>query len=254
MSGLHLRVPGEGDKAPVEMRHRGGVVSYKQSMLRLTVDRPELINVAYSSLLTHRLLLDSYVELRPDFKLALSPVKVEPWAPPIARLAAEAAEIAGVGPMAAIAGAVAQAVMGDLIRAGARIAVVENGGEIAALSNSKLTVAVYAGPSPLSMKLGFELDVSDYPVGIATSSATVSRSISFGQADAAVAVANEASIADAAAKAICNAAVGSDSEAAVSRALEAADELKPYIRGALVIKDKHVGLTGRLPRLVRFRA
>ncbi|MEM4700151.1 MAG: UPF0280 family protein [Candidatus Nezhaarchaeales archaeon] len=229
-----------------------GLIAYKQSLLKVIVDRPELISVARSSLLTHRLLLDSYVELRPDFKIALSPIKVEAWAPLVAKLAAEAAEIAGVGPMAAVAGAIAQAVMLDLIRGGAAVAVVENGGEVSALSDGKLTVAIYAGRSPLSMRLGFELDVVDYPIGIATSSATVSRSINFGQADAAVAIADEASVADAAAKAICNATVGSDDESAVRKALETADELRPYIRGALVIKGKHLGLTGKLPKLVRF--
>lgn len=247
-----LRMSNEGHKATVRAGYRG-VVSYKQSVLNVIVDRPELIEAARSSLLTHRLLLDSYVELRPDFKLSLSPVRVEDWAPLVARLAAEAAGVAGVGPMAAIAGAIAQAVMFDLVQRGALLAVVEDGGEIAAFSDGKLTVAVYAGRSPLSMRVGFELDIGDYPVGIAASSATVSKSINFGQADAAVAVADEASMADAAAKAICNAAVGSDDEAAVYRALEAADELRPYIRGALVIKGGRVGLAGRLPRLVGFK-
>lgn len=242
----------EGNKAAVRGKYKG-IAAYKQSLLRVIVDRPELIDVARLSLLSHRLLLDSYVESRPDFKLALSPINVEDWAPLVARLAAEAAEIAGVGPMAALAGAIAQAVMYDLIREGAVVAVVENGGEVSALSDSKLTVAVYAGPSPLSMRLGFELDVGDYPIGIATSSATVSKSINFGQADAAVAIADEASVADAAAKAICNAAVGNDDEAAVYKALEAADKLRPYIKGALVVKGKYVGLAGRLPKLVKFK-
>ena len=229
-----------------------GEVVYKQSRLKLLVSEPRLLDVAKASLLTHRLLLDEYVESHPLFKIALSPVRVEPWAPLVARLAAEAAEVAGVGPMAAVAGAIAQAVMNDLVRAGARVAVVEDGGEIAALADRAITVAVYARPSPLSMKVGFELRPSDYPVGIATSSASVSRAINFGSADAAVVVADEAAMADAAAKAVCNAVTGSDEEEAVLRGLEVADDLRPYIRGALVIKGGHVGLSGRLPKLVGF--
>lgn len=235
------------------MKKYRGVVSYKQSRLNLIVDSPRLLEVARTSLLTHRLLLDQYVERHPLFKLALSPVKVHAWAPKVARLAAEAAEIAGVGPMAAVAGAIAEAVMEDLLKTGARIAVVENGGEVAATASEKLNIAVYAGPSPLSMKLGFELSQAEYPIGIATSSASVSKAINFGEADAAVAVADEASIADAAAKAICNAVQGRSGEEAVARGLEVADELRPYIRGALVVRGRHVGLTGRLPRLVGFR-
>lgn len=251
MSSLRQGMPHEGDQAP--MKKYRTAISYKQSRLNVIVDSPRLLKVAYSSLLTHRLLLDQYVERHPSFRISLHPVRVEPWAPKVARLAAEAAEIAEVGPMAAVAGALAEAVMEDLLKAGAQIAVVENGGEVAATAIESLNVAVYAGPSPLSMKVGFELGPTDYPIGIATSSASVSKAINFGEADAAVVVANEASLADAAAKAVCNAVKGRDDEEAVAKGLEVADRLRPYIRGALVIKGRHVGLTGRLPRLAGFR-
>ncbi|PCN50596.1 hypothetical protein B6U99_03565 [Candidatus Geothermarchaeota archaeon ex4572_27] len=140
--------------------------------------------------------------------------------------------------------------MWDLVEAGARHCLVENGGEISATSTGRVTVGIYAGPSPLSGRVGLELEGGDYPVGIATSSASVSRAINLGMADAAVVVADEASMADAAAKAVCNAVVGDDVEASVKRGLDVADDLRPYIRGAVVIRGGYIGLTGRLPRIV----
>ncbi|RLF11610.1 MAG: hypothetical protein DRJ98_03085 [Thermoprotei archaeon] len=225
----------------------------KQSNILVLTDTPLALEAAYRSLLVHRALLDEYVEKRPWFKLALSPVKVEDWAPHAAKLAAEAAEIAGVGPMAAVAGALAEVVMWDMVRAGAKLSVVENGGEISAISPKRLNIAVHAGPSPLSGKVGFEVSESDFPIGIATSSASVSKAINLGLADAAVVVAEEAAIADAAAKAVCNAVIGEDEEGSIKRGLEAADDLKPYIRGALIIRGRHIGLMGKLPRLIGFK-
>ena len=246
---MRQRVPHEGDKGTVGGRFRARLV-VKQSNVLVEVDREDLLDKAVASLLSHRAALDAYVEAHPEFKYSLVPVKVEEWAPRVARLAAEAAEIAGVGPLAAVSGAIAEAVMWDLVEAGARHCLVENGGEISATSTGRVTVGIYAGPSPLSGRVGLELEGGDYPVGIATSSASVSRAINLGMADAAVVVADEASIADAAAKAVCNAVVGDDVEASVKRGLDVADDLRPYIRGAVVIRGGYIGLTGRLPRIV----
>lgn len=244
------RVPHEGYKGPMKAVFKAKYV-IRQSNVTVAVDRENLLTEALRSLLFHRLALDAYVKLHPEFKYSLQPVKVESHAPKVARLAAEAAEIAGVGPLAAVAGALAEAVMWDLVSAGAKLCVVENGGEISALSPGTMIIGVYAGPSPLSGKVGLELVKEDFPVGVATSSASVSKAINFGKADAAVAVADEASIADAAAKAICNAVMGDDVEASVKRGLDVADDLRPYIRGALVVRGSYLGVTGRLPKVVR---
>jgi len=182
-------------------------------------------------------------------RLSLDPIKVEYEAPSVVKLAAEAAEIAGVGPMAAIPGALAEVAVREMIRQGALVNVIENGGEIAGLSSLPINVAIYAGSSPLSGYVGFQLIPDDFPVGVATSSATVSHALNFGKADAAVVIADSASMADAAAKAVCNAVQGDDEEASVQSGLEVAETLSP-VRSAIVIRGKHIGTVGKLPTLL----
>lgn len=70
-------------------------------------------------------------EKDPDFKLTLSPHPVLPGAPVIAEAMAASANLAGVGPMAAVAGAFAEFVGRDLMKVCAEV-IVENGGDIAA--------------------------------------------------------------------------------------------------------------------------
>jgi ApbE superfamily uncharacterized protein (UPF0280 family) len=113
-----------------------------------------------------------------------------------------------------------------------------------------LTVGIYAGQSALSEHVGFHLIQSDFPIGIATSSATVSRALNFGEADAAVIVADTASMADAVAKAACNAVRGDDCEASVQSGLEVVEKIG-HVRGAIIIRDGYVGAVGKLPRLAR---
>jgi len=223
----------------------------KQSNLLIITDCLQAAETAVSAIALHRTLLEGYILRRPEYQHTLNPFKVEEGAPQVVRLAAEAAEIAGVGPMAAIPGALAElAVEEMLLHHRSNVNLVENGGEIAASSNRQLTVGIYAGPSQLSGKVGFHLQPGDFPLGIATSSASVSNALNFGEADAAVVIADSASMADAAAKAVCNAVQGDDGEASVQAGLEVAETI-PRIRASVVVRGKYIGAVGRLPKLVR---
>jgi len=182
--------------------------------------------------------------------MSLDPVRISETAPRIVGLAADAAEIAGVGPMAAIPGALAELAVENMLLHCASTSLVENGGEISAVSSVPLNVGIYAGTSPLSGRIGFHLTAEDFPIGIATSSATVSHALNFGEADAAVVIADTASLADAAAKAVCNAVRGSDFEASIQFGLEKAETI-PCVRSALIIRGKYVGTVGKLPKLLR---
>jgi ApbE superfamily uncharacterized protein (UPF0280 family) len=135
---------------------------------------------------------------------------------------------------------------------GASVSLVENGGEIAANSRIPLNVGIYAGPSPVSARVGFRLEPNDFPIGISTSSASVSHALTFGEADAAVAVADTAALSDAAATAICNAVNGVDVEESVQAGLETAERIA-NLRGALVVRGRYVGSVGRLPRLLNLK-
>jgi hypothetical protein len=105
--------------------------------------------------------------------------------------------------MAAVAGAIAQYVGADLLKLSPEL-IVENGGDIFLKSKGERVVAIYAGGSPLSGKIGIRIKGAATPLGVCTSSGTVGHSLSFGRADAVVAVAKSAILADAAATAVGN--------------------------------------------------
>jgi len=96
------------------------------------------------------------------------------------------------------------------------------------------------------------LEPADFPIGISTSSASVSHALTFGKADAAVAVADTAALSDASATAICNAVTGTDTEASVQAGLEAAERM-PHLRGALVVRGGFIGAVGKLPRMLNLK-
>jgi len=185
--------------------------------------------------------LEAYFARVPYFAASLVPITVETDAPPIIREMAEAARQAGVGPMAAVAGAVAQFVGEGLGKLSPEV-IVENGGDIYLRGSQKRTVAIYAGNSHLSGRLGLEVAPAELPLGVCTSSATVGPSFSFGRTDSAVAVARSAALADAAATAIGN-AVGSAEE--IGKGLEVAQGI-PGLLGTVVIVGDKLGVWGSL--------
>lgn len=147
--------------------------------------------------------LERYIEGHPPFLLSLSPVSVGLDAPDIVRAMAHATEKVGVGPMAAVAGAIAEFVGTELLQFSPEI-IIENGGDIYLRSLKPRLVGIYAGTSPLTGKIGLSIDAEDTPIGISTSSGTVGHSLSFGKADAVTVLSPSASLADAAATAIGN--------------------------------------------------
>lgn len=112
-------------------------------------------------------------------------------------------------------------------------------------------MGLYAGRNVLSGSIGFRISPSECPIGIATSSATVSHAFSFGEAEAATIFAETSTLADAFATAVCNAVQGKDIEESIQLGLEAAEKKRDLIRGALIIREKHVGSVGKIPQLVK---
>jgi len=158
---------------------------------------------AYKLVLKYRSMLEAYIERNRDFLTSLEPLSVEQDAPRIAREMAEAGSKVGVGPMAAVAGAIAEYVGKELLAFTPEI-IVENGGDIFLKTVRKRTIGIYAGNSPLTGKVGLEIDAAETPLGVCTSSGTVGHSLSFGRADAVVILSASATLADAAATAIGN--------------------------------------------------
>ena len=150
-----------------------------------------------------RQVLEGYIASDPFFASTFSPYETDTDEPLILHMAA-AASAAGVGPMATVAGAIAAAGIDAMIDAGARFGVIDNGGDIALVSDRDVRVGVHSGTAPLSDRIAFVVPPHNEPFGICTSSATVGPSISFGIADAVTIFAPDPLLADAWATAVCN--------------------------------------------------
>lgn len=194
-----------------------------------------------------RVLLEKYIEEDPDFINSLTSYELKPGAPPIAIDMAEAAMKAGVGPMAAVAGAFAQYV-GRALTMRSKDVIVENGGDIYLRSTRQRRIGIFAGQSPLSNRLAIEIRPEDTPIGICTSSGTVGHSLSFGTADAVVILSPSAVLADAVATAAGNMV---QSEEDIQRAVEYAMGISG-VTAALVIKGDRLAVQGKLKLVPMF--
>jgi ApbE superfamily uncharacterized protein (UPF0280 family) len=190
-------------------------------------------------ILKYRAILKKYIAGHPLFLTTLEPFFPEATAPLIVKAMAKDGEKAGVGPMAAVAGAIAQFAGEELSKFSTDI-IIENGGDIYLRSKADRIIGIYAGRSPLSGKIGLEIEGKDSPLGISTSSGTVGHSLSFGKADAVVILADTAILSDAVATAIGNLIITPrDIPAGIQKA-----QTIPGVRGGVIIKDEEMGLWG----------
>jgi hypothetical protein len=222
----------------------------KESRGTIIADKEEAIEIAIASLKRNRLELEAFGRSNQRFLFSLKPVK-PPAEPLVARLMAEAAEKADVGPMAAVAGVLADLAVKDMIEAGCEVAVVEDGGEISAVSNIPVDVALAAGDEPLSKRFGFRL--TEFPVGVATSSGRFSHALSFGDAEAATIFCDNAGLADAAATAVGNVVKGEKPQEAIQRGIDRAQSIQG-VNGLLIMYRGFVGTGGKIPQIIRVDA
>lgn len=220
-------------------------VRLKESDLAIGVDASSysdsLITMCRRELIQIRAQLESYILLHPAFQTSLYPIQLLTSAPPLACIMADAARLAGVGPMAAVAGAVAQAI-GEKLDPIVESVIVENGGDIYINSQRERVVAVYAGKSKFSHRVGIKIRADQQPLGICTSSGTVGPSLSFGSADAVVIQGYPAALADAAATRIGNMI---HKEEDLPQAVQAAQNI-PGVIGVLAIKNDTMAAWGAL--------
>ncbi len=191
-----------------------------------------------------RSLLEDYININPDFALSHKPIILGDNAPPMALAMAKAANMAGVGPMAAVAGAFARAA-GEFLLAYSGEVFVENGGDIFLAGSKERLVGIFAGQSPFSGKIALQIDPAQMPLGICTSSGTVGPSISYGQADAVTILAKDTLLADAVATAAANLI---QNEGDLEKAVNFAGSIKG-VSGALAIKNQTMAAWGEI-RLV----
>lgn len=208
-------------------------VRVKETDLWILATR-DLSQEALEEVLRLRHQLEGYIDSHPAFLSSYSPLPDDPLAPSVVRQMLAAALKTGVGPMAAVAGAIAEGVGSRLLQRSPEV-VVENGGDVFIKARRPLRVAIYAGDSPLSMRIGLEIAPERTPLGVCTSSATVGHSESFGRADAVCVVARSCALADAAATALGNRVKGEED---LEGALEAAKGIEGVEAVVIVLRDK----------------
>lgn len=215
-------------------------VTVKETDLFIKADR-DLTKEAEFSVCKYRTHIETYIEQHPDFKTTLIPWKRDRFAPKIVQEMIEASRLAQVGPMAAVAGAIAQFVGWDLLHFTEGI-VIENGGDIFVKSNHDLKVSIFAGTSPLSNKIGIEIHSEEMPLGVCTSSGTVGHSLSHGNADAVTVISKSVPLADAAATSIGNLV---RKKRDIHHALSHAQNIKG-VSGVIIIIDDRLGTWGNV--------
>lgn len=183
--------------------------------------------------------ITQYIEYDRVFGEIHQPYQVREDAPPIVREMAEAAAKAGVGPMAAVAGAVAEYVGRELVKFSEQI-IVENGGDIFLKTNRVRSIGIYAGASSFSGQLFIELEPEPQPVAICTSSGTVGHSFSYGRTDAAVVLSTSTILADAVATAAGNCVKEAGD---IERVLDWIKSIEG-VRGLVVILGEYCGAWG----------
>ena len=201
----------------------------------------DLRKIVENRVLFYRHQLESYGTERPDFLKSLTPVESDPLAPRIVRKMIAASAAVGVGPMACVAGALAEFVGRDINHLSDEY-IIENGGDISLRTRKVRKTAVYAKNSPYSQRIGIALPPSENAYGICTSSATVGPSLSLGKADAVCIVAQSALFADALATRLGNAVNNADD---LNRALEDGQQF-PDVIGILIIVGRSLAVWGEI--------
>ncbi|HOT02696.1 MAG TPA: UPF0280 family protein [Methanolinea sp.] len=218
---------------------------FRETIATILADDENHVEAAREGLMQARHELEHYIAQDPFFATTMEPYAGRSDSTVVRRMIA-AALSAGVGPMAAVAGAIAWAGVESMAASGASLGVIDNGGDIALISDRALRVGVHAGRSPYSDRFAFEIPPRTEILGICTSSATVGHSLSLGTADAVCVFSQNPALADAWATAICNAITPDDTSIIDRVPWEEVD-------GVYVIAGEWTSSFGSLPPLVRAR-
>jgi len=232
-----------------ERTYRNRVSQNSLTSFRLCVRETDLLihcdtdlsQKSLESVYAYRGFIESYIRMHPDFLTSLAPLDDDDIAPPIIRDMLKASLAANVGPMASVAGAISEYVGKDMLKLSENV-IIENGGDIYLKTQEDVRVAVYAGNSPLTYKIGLLLKPAQMPLGVCTSSGTVGHSLSFGKADAVCVLSRSSTMADAAATAIGNMVNGKED---IRTALEKGIKIEGVL-GALIVIADHFGAIGEV--------
>jgi uncharacterized protein len=219
-----------------------------QSDVTVISDAEKYISIAYDSLKKHRTILNETIKNYPQFRTSYVPYFTKSSQKLIIQMQ-NAAQFADVGPMATVAGVLADLMCSEMVKSGAKIAVVENGGEIMIHSDEDIYIGLYSHTTKVKDSIGFVFKGGSPPMGIGTSSGTFGHAHSLGKADTVTIFASSAGVADAVATKIANNITRKGNNCIFSDAIEIAKSLDGNLSVFITCGNK-VAKVGSIPELI----
>ena len=216
---------------------------YRESILTVVCD-DGLRDAAFDAMMEARYSVESKISEDPFFGITYDPYPASPGDDELVRRMCDASAVAGVGPMAGVAGAVAVHIAERLVEMGSTYAVVENGGDIAFYSPEPRLVGIFAD-HPVFRDLAFSVS-SDRIIGICSSSRTVGPSVSFGTSSISTVFSDDVILADCCATALGNLV---RDEASIQGAVEDIGS-RAGVRGCMACCGDKVAMFGDIPEMV----
>ena len=204
-----------------------------------------LLRTAQEAIFEARAVIESKVEEDPFFGITYDPMPPDSSDHPLIQRMCQASVIAGVGPMAGVAGAVAEFAVGRLVDAGAEEAVVENGGDIAIYSPKGRPVGIFAD-HPVFRDLAFDV-TADKVLGICSSSRKIGPSVSLGESNISTVVSDNVVLADCCATALGNMVTGEEN---LAESCERIGSLEG-VRGCMSCCGGKIAVYGDLPEMIK---
>jgi len=183
--------------------------------------------------------IEDHIKTRDLFLTSLEPLSNQENSTPLISSMYKASEAAGTGPMAAVAGAIAEYIGRELLEYSPEI-IIENGGDVWMNLNSPVTIGIYSDNIHFRERLALKISGDQTPCAVCTSSSKTGHSLSFGNADSVTIIAGDGAFADAAATETCN-RVKSDKD--IRDALNFALSV-PSVRGCLIVYRDRVAAIG----------
>lgn len=222
------------------MKHR---FQYRETIVSIVCD-DSYLRVAQDAIFEARSIIESKIAEDPFFQMTYEPYQAGPEDHDLISRMCNASILADVGPFAGVAGAVAVYAVERMREAGAKEAIVENGGDIAFLSDRSVPVGLFAD-HPVLKDVAFSVR-SEGITGICSSSAKIGPSVSLGNSNVCTVFSDDVILADCCATALGNLVKDEDSMAA---ALETIGGITG-VKGCLACIGGKVAMFGEIPELV----
>ena len=197
--------------------------------------------------------LEAYIRNFPEFASSLIPLALPSSingldrTPEAAGRMHRASLACGLGPMAAVAGTMAQLAAEESRRSGSAESIVENGGDLYLDCLRPVTLGLYTGSNQRFGPLALVISPSMMPLAVCSSSGRMGHSLSLGDADVVTVFSKNASLADAAATLGGNLVKSEeDIQAVLKRLMEIEG-----IEGVLIVRDDKFGTAGAVPEIIR---